>query len=379
MALENLDRAEINRYQRHLVIPEIGMGGQQKLKAAKVLVVGAGGLGSPVLLYLAAAGIGTLGIADGDTVSESNLQRQILFTTADVGKSKAFLAEQRLLALNPFTRIVVLNEAVTKENVLEVIAPYDIIVDATDNFLTRYLLNDACVLAGKPLVYGSIYRFEGQVSVFNAIAKEGDRSPHYRDLYPVPGASPNCAESGVIGVLPGIVGSMQANEVIKLVTGVGETLAGRLLLYDALTAESRIIRYRKNPKVAAITELKVEADASCLVDEKVNDEKNMKEITVEQLKELRDSGADFQLIDVREPHEFEIANLGGELIPLGQVDVQKDKISKDKQVVIHCRSGARSGNAVTFLEQKYGYNNLYNLKGGILAWSDQIDPTVPKY
>jgi len=388
MTLENRDQdltnqltaAEVWRYSRQIVIPEFGVVGQQKLKAAKVLVVGAGGLGSPLLLYLAAAGIGTLGIIDFDRVDESNLQRQVIYTTADVGKSKARTAGEKVKALNPFCQVNIYEAQLERSNALEIIRQYDVVADASDNFATRYLVNDACVLSSKPLVFGSIYRFEGQVSVFNAPQQNGERSPHYRDLFPVPGDAPNCAESGVIGILPGIIGSLQANEVIKIITSLGEILAGKLMVWDALHNETRVVRFRKNPDVAPITQLAEENPATCITNEKESDkEKSMKEVTVQELKELRDSGADFQLIDVREPHEYAIANLNGELIPLGQVEAQADKIARDKQVIVQCRSGARSGNAVRLLEEKFGYTNLYNLKGGILAWSDEVDPSVPKY
>jgi sulfur-carrier protein adenylyltransferase/sulfurtransferase len=378
--LPALSPAERARYSRHLVIPEFGLRGQQLLKGAKVLVIGAGGLGAPLLLYLAAAGVGTLGIVDFDRIEESNLQRQVLFTTADLGQLKAEVTAGRLRALNPHCQVQVHAQRLEAGNALALVQDYEVIADATDNFLTRYLINDACVLAGRPLVYGSIYRFEGQVSVFNALQADGRRSPHYRDVFPVPGAAPNCAESGVIGTLPGIIGTWQANEVIKLITGLGEPLAGKLLLFDALTNETRLIKYRHRPETAPVVALSPQPDATCSITETNNlSEKSMKEVTVQELKALMDSNADFQLIDVREPHEYQIANLGGELIPLGQVDAQADKIARDKQVVVHCRSGARSGNAIQFLEQKYGLQNLYNLKGGILAWSDQIDPAVPKY
>jgi sulfur-carrier protein adenylyltransferase/sulfurtransferase len=379
-ALPALSPAERSRYSRHMVIPEFGLTGQQKLKGAKVLVIGAGGLGAPLLLYLAAAGVGTLGIVEDDRVEESNLQRQVLFNTADLGRPKAEVAAERLRALNPHCQVVVHGQRLDAQNALALVGAYQVVADATDNFLTRYLINDACVLAGRPLVYGSIYRFEGQVSVFNALQADGRRSPHYRDVFPVPGAAPNCAESGVIGTLPGIIGTWQANEVIKLITGLGEPLTGKLLLFDALTNETRIIKYRHRPETAPVLALSPVPELTCNITEPNNlSEKIMKEVTVQELKALIDSNADFQLIDVREPHEYQIANLGGELIPLGQVEAQADKIARDKQVVVHCRSGARSGSAIQFLEQKLGLTNLYNLKGGILAWSDQIDPSVPKY
>lgn len=378
--LPELSAAEKARYSRHMLLPEFGLSGQQKLKAARVLVIGAGGLGAPLLLYLAAAGVGTLGIVEFDRIEESNLQRQVLFTTADLGKLKAEVTAERLKALNPHCQVKVHATRLETSNALTLLQEYEVVADATDNFLSRYLINDACVLAAKPLVYGSIYRFEGQVSVFNALQADGSRSPHYRDVFPVPGAAPNCAESGVIGTLPGIIGTWQANEVIKLITGLGTPLTGKLLLFDALSNETRIIKYRHRPETAPVLALSPEQDLTCNITQPNNfPEKIMKEVTVQELKALIDSNADFQLIDVREPHEYQIANIGGELIPLGQVEAQVDKFSRDKQVIVHCRSGARSGNAIAFLQQKYGFDNLYNLKGGILAWSDQVDPSVPKY
>lgn len=378
-SLPELSAAEKQRYSRHMVIPGFGLTAQQQLKAARVLVIGAGGLGAPLLLYLAAAGVGTLGIVDFDQVEESNLQRQVLFTTADLGQPKAAAAAARLQALNPYIQVQVHAERFGAGNALNLVEAYQVVVDATDNFQSRYLINDACVLAGRPLVYGSIYRFEGQVSVFNALLADGSRSPQYRDVFPVPGAAPNCAEAGVIGTLPGIIGTWQANEVIKLLTGLGEPLAGKLLLFDALSNETRLIRYRHRPETVPVRNLQAGQDILCSINEPNPNSEKMKEVSVQELKALIDSKADFQLIDVREPHEYQIANLGGELIPLGQVEAQADKFARDKQVVVHCRSGARSGTAVQLLEQKLGLTNLYNLKGGILAWSDQIDPSVPKY
>lgn len=366
------------RYARHIAIPEFNVEGQQKLKAAKVLVIGSGGLGSPVLLYLAAAGVGHLGIVDFDVVDESNLQRQILFTVDDVGKSKAETAKKRLLALNPHINITVHNTRFTKENALEIITQYDIVADGTDNFPTRYLVNDACVLSGKTNVYASIFRFEGQVSVFNHLNEDGTRGPNYRDMFPEPpppGLVPNCAEGGVLGVLPGIIGSMQASEVIKVITGVGEPLAGRLFLYDAASFTSRILKVNKNPETK-ITQL-INYEQFCGILPK--EEKPVKEVTVVELYDYQTKGIDFQLIDVREPYEYSIANLDAELIPLATVAEAANRIAKDKKVIIHCRSGVRSANAIRELENLFGFDNLYNLKGGILAWSKEIDSSVPTY
>ncbi len=376
--MSNLSPKEMARYARHIAIPEFNVEGQQKLKAAKVLVIGSGGLGSPVLLYLAAAGVGHLGIVDFDVVDESNLQRQILFTVDDVGKSKAETAKKRLLALNPHINITVHNTRFTKENALEIITQYDIVADGTDNFPTRYLVNDACVLSGKTNVYASIFRFEGQVSVFNHLNEDGTRGPNYRDMFPEPpppGLVPNCAEGGVLGVLPGIIGSMQASEVIKVITGVGEPLAGRLFLYDAASFTSRILKVNKNPETK-ITQL-INYEQFCGILPK--EEKPVKEVTVVELYDYQTKGIDFQLIDVREPYEYSIANLDAELIPLATVAEAANRIAKDKKVIIHCRSGVRSANAIRELENLFGFDNLYNLKGGILAWSKEIDSSVPTY
>ena len=373
----SFSKEELERYSRHLIIPEFNIEGQRRLKNAKVLVVGTGGLGSPLLLYLTAAGVGTIGILDFDIVDDSNLQRQVLFSVDTVGTPKVEAAKKRLEALNPHINFQVHNVQLTSENALEIIKDYDLVADGTDNFPTRYLVNDACVILGKPNVYASIFRFEGQVSVFNY--KNG---PHYRDLFPTPpppGLVPSCAEGGVIGVLPGIIGSLQANEVIKIISGVGEPLAGRLFLFDALTFETRTLKVHKNPDTPEITEL-IDYEHFCGLN--LNGQSNkeeVKEITVSELKELRDGSQDFQLIDVREPYEFDICNLEGELIPLGDVLDNIDKISSDKKVVVHCRSGARSATAINQLEKKFGFENLYNLKGGILAWADEIDTSMAKY
>ena len=375
----NLSPQEMARYARHIAIPEFNVEGQKKLKAAKVLVIGSGGLGSPLLLYLAAAGVGHLGIVDFDVVDESNLQRQVLFTIDDVGKSKAETAKTRLEKLNPYIKITVHNTAFTKDNALDIIKDYDVVADGTDNFPTRYLVNDACVLTNKVNVYGSIFRFEGQVSVFNYPQEDGTRGPNYRDLFPEPpppGLVPNCAEGGVLGVLPGIIGSLQASEVIKVITGVGETLSGRLFLFDAATFTTRTLKVAKNPNTK-ITEL-INYEQFCGILPK--EETPLKEVTVQELKTLVDSGNEaYQLIDVREPYEYDIANLNGELIPLSQVVQAANKIARDKKVIIHCRSGVRSANAIRELELLHNFDNLYNLKGGILAFSKEIDSTIPTY
>lgn len=371
---DNFSKEEQIRYSRHFVLPGFGPEVQLKLKSSKVIVIGAGGLGCPVLLYLAAAGVGTLAIVDDDQVSLSNLQRQILFTTEDLTKLKASSAAEKLKKLNPEVTFEVIEKRITSENVLTVLAPYDVIVDCTDNFPTRYLLNDACVILDKPLVYGSIFRYEGQVAVFNY-----QKSPNYRDLYPLPptpDSVPNCEEGGVLGVLAGIIGCMQANEVIKIAGDFGEPLAGRLMIFDSHTFECTQIKIPDQNSREKIKSL-INYDEFCGI--ATNPTDAMKEVTVQELKTLIDSGADFQLIDVREPHEYDICNLGGELIPQGEIPHQVEKVSKDRQVIFQCRSGARSGNMVQWLEKNHGFTNLYNLKGGILAWAREIDTSMPTY
>ena len=372
-----LSSAEMARYARHITIPEFGVAGQEKLKQAKVLVIGSGGLGSPVLLYLAAAGVGNIGIVDFDVVDDSNLQRQVLFTVEDIGKSKAETAKKRLEALNPYINITVYNTAFTKDNALDIIKDYDIVADGTDNFPTRYLVNDACVLAGKVNVYGSIFRFEGQVSVFNFLKEDGTRGPNYRHMFPEPpppGLVPNCAEGGVLGVLPGIIGSLQASEVIKVITGVGQPLVGKLFLFDVAAFETRTLKINTQQNIE-IKEL-INYESFCGLD---IEEEPVKEVTVQELDRLKNLGSDFQLIDVREIFEYEIANIEGELIPLSTVKDNLDKISKTKQVIIHCKSGVRSTNAIKELEELYPFDNLYNLKGGILAYANEIDNSIPVY
>ena len=376
-------KAELERYSRHLIIPEFNIEGQRKLKESKVLVVGAGGLGSPLLFDLTAAGAGTIGIVDFDTIEESNLQRQVLFTVDDIGKSKAKTAAQRLKRLNPHVEFRVYDTQLTSDNALEIIRDYDVIADGTDNFPTRYLVNDACVILGKPNVYASIFRFEGQVSVFNHLMPDGSRGPNYRDLFPEPpppGLVPSCAEGGVLGVLPGIIGSLQANEVIKIITGVGEPLAGRLFLFDAFSFETRTVKVAKDPDTKEITKLIDYIEFCGLNNSSQKTEENMvKEITVQELASLKENGSDYQLIDVREPYERKIASIEGELVPLAQIMSFADNIARDKKVIIYCRSGSRSAQAVIQLEKQNGFDNLYNLKGGILAWAKEIDPTVAKY
>lgn len=377
-------KEELARYNRHIIIPEFGLESQQKLKASKVLVVGSGGLGSPVLLYLAAAGVGTLGIVDFDVVDDSNLQRQILFGVESVGIPKVEAAKQRLLALNPHIKIQLFNEQLTSKNALDIIKDFDVVADGTDNFPTRYLVNDACILTGKPNVYASIFQFEGQVSVFNYRNAKGETGPNYRDLYPTPpppGLVPSCAEGGVLGVLPGIIGSMQASEVIKVITGIGETLSGRFFIFDALNFETRIFKISKrednpiNGKNPTIKEL-IDYEQFCGM--RVV-EKPIKEISVKDLYDWQVKGEEFQLIDVREPHEYDIVNIGGELIPLATVSANADRIDRDKKVIVHCKMGGRSAKAIRELEEKYGFDNLYNLNGGIMAYIDEVRPELTKY
>ena len=376
----NLSKEELARYSRHIIIPEFNIEGQKKLKAAKVLVIGTGGLGSPMLLYLAAAGVGTIGIVDFDVVDDSNLQRQVLYSVKDVGRPKVEAARERILGLNPHINVIAYNEHLSSKNALEIFKDYDVVADGTDNFPTRYLVNDACVLTGIPNVYASIFRFDGQVSVFNY-----NNGPNYRDLYPEPpppGLVPSCAEGGVLGVLPGIIGSLQANEVIKVITGIGETLSGRLFAFDALNFSTKIFKIGKdksnplNGENPTIKEL-IDYQQFCGIVLDVINEK-VKEITVQELKKKMDAKEDFQLIDVREKHEYDFVNLGAELIPLNTVLDNVEKFSRDKQVIIHCKGGVRSAKAIQALEEK-GFINLYNLKGGIVAYAKEVDESLPVY
>src|SRR5271168_611980 len=385
VAPPQLDNAEIARYSRHLILPEVGLEGQQKLKAAKVLCVGTGGLGAPLAYYLAAAGIGTLGLVDFDVVDESNLQRQIIHSTNDVGRPKIDSAAEKLKALNPYVNIVKHETMLTSANALEIIKDYDIVADGTDNFPTRYLVNDACVLSGKPNAYGSIFRFEGQASVF--ATKQG---PCYRCLYPEPpppGLVPSCAEGGVLGILPGLVGVIQATEVIKLILGQGEPLIGRLLLVDSLNMRFRELKLRKNTDCPVcgthptVTKL-IDYEQFCGIQPPANVEGTMNnsisQISVIDFKRRLDTGEDVYLLDVREPHEYQIANLGGHLIPLGDLPARVQELDSSREIVIHCKMGGRSQKAAEFLQQT-GFRKVQNLAGGIQAWSEQVDPRVPKY
>jgi adenylyltransferase/sulfurtransferase len=360
------------RYSRQIVLPAFGEGGQTRLREASVVVVGAGGLGCAVLPYLAAAGVGTIGIVDGDVVALSNLQRQVLYTELDLGKLKATCAAARVRELNFAAKVVAFSEPLTSANALEILKNFDCVVDATDRFPARYLINDACVLLGKPFVYGSIHQYEGQLGVFNY-----QHGVTYRDLFPQPphpASVPSCDTGGVLGALAGMIGAMQAIEVLHLAAGMKPGLAGKLLVMDCRTYEQQIFNIPNRNQKEAIKNL-IDYDFFC----SSTNEYPMKEVTVKELKEMMDTHADFQLIDVREPHEYDICHLNGELIPLGQVPHHLDQIARDKKVVVHCRSGGRSGNIIQWLEKNHGFTNLYNLKGGILAWADEIDPSVTKY
>ena len=381
--LPELTNADLARYARHISLPEVGVEGQQKLKSARVLCVGAGGLGSPLALYLAAAGIGTLGIVDFDVVDASNLQRQIIHATNDIGRSKLDSAAEKLAALNPGVKVVKHETTLTSANALDILKDYDIVADGTDNFPTRYLVNDACVLLGKLNVYGSVFRFEGQASVF--AAREG---PCYRCLYPEPpppGTVPNCAEGGVLGILPGLVGIIQATEVIKLVLTKGDPLIGRLLLVDALAMRFRELKLKKNSECPVcgenptVTRL-IDYQQFCGLAPQSSQEKilNIPQMTVQELKQRLDAGEDLMILDVREPYEYQIANIGGTLIPMNEVPQRLAEIDRNREIVVQCRSGARSQRIAEFLAAQ-GYLNVKNLAGGILAWADQIDPKVQKY
>ncbi|MBA3338967.1 MAG: adenylyltransferase/sulfurtransferase MoeZ [Geodermatophilaceae bacterium] len=370
---------EVRRYSRHLIIPDVGMDGQKRLKNARVLAVGAGGLGSPTLLYLAAAGVGTLGIVEFDVVDESNLQRQIIHGTSDVGKSKALSAKESIAEINPLVDVVLHETRLDSDNVLDIFAQYDLIVDGTDNFATRYLVNDACVLLDKPYVWGSIFRFDGQVSVF-----WDSKGPNYRDLYPVPpppGMVPSCAEGGVLGVLCATIGSIQATEAIKLITGIGDTLLGRLTVYDALEMTFRTVSIRKDPKAEPITEL-IDYENFCgVVSDAASEAALGSTITVEELKDMMDSGKDFELIDVREPNEYEIVSIpGAKLIPKDEILSGRalSQLPQNRPIVLHCKSGARSAEALAAV-QAAGFGDAVHVQGGVLAWANRIDTSLPTY
>src|SRR3954447_5134230 len=377
-----LEREELLRYGRHLLLPEVAIDGQRRLKAARVLIIGAGGLGSPAALYLAAAGVGTIGLVDFDIVEVTNLQRQLLHGTSDVGRSKLDSARDRLHDANPNVKLELHATRLTAANALTILREYDIVLDGTDNFATRYLVNDACVLLGKPNVYGSIFRFEGQASVFAT-----DNGPCYRCLYPEPpppGLVPSCAEGGVLGILPGLVGVMQATEVIKLILGIGEPLIGRLLLIDALGMKFRELKLRKNPDCPVcgthptVTKL-IDYNEFCGIrGEEKPVASGVPEIQVEDLKRRLDAKEDLFVLDVREPHEYQICNIGGYLIPLNDLPKRVNELDSSREIVVHCKMGGRSAKAVAFLQQA-GFSKVHNLAGGITAWSDRVDPKVPKY
>ena len=377
-----LTNEEVLRYSRHLIMPEVAQQGQERIKSARVLCVGTGGLGSPVALYLAAAGVGTLGIVDFDVVDFTNLQRQIIHTTNDVGRSKVASAAEKIAAINPFVEVRRFDEKLTSANAMEVISEFDIVADGTDNFATRYLVNDACVLSGKPNVYASIFRFEGQASVFAT-----GTGPCYRCLYPEPpppGMVPSCEEGGVLGVLPGLLGVIQATEVLKLILGLGESLSGRLLLVDAAAMRFREVRVSKDPECPVcgvnptIREL-IDYDQFCGVrgEESVK-APLVKEIQPEELKRRLDAGEDIFVLDVREPHEYQICNLGGHLIPLDQLACRVQELDPSREIVVHCKAGGRSAKAAEFLVNS-GFRHVSNLAGGIARWTEKVDPNIPKY
>jgi len=376
-----LNKEEYERYSRHIILPEVGLEGQKRLKAASVVCIGTGGLGSPLLLYLAAAGIGRIGIVDFDIVDRSNLQRQIIHGTAKVGQPKLESAKQRILDINPFCQVDLYNTRISSDNALEILKPYDVVVDGTDNFPTRYLVNDACVLLGKPNIYGSIFRFEGQASVFNY--QEG---PNYRDVFPEPpppGMVPSCAEGGVLGVLCGVIGSIQATETIKVILGMNTTLSGRLLLYNAQTMTFRELKLRPNPERPEIKEL-IDYEQFCGIPQMQEQETDVPEMTVQELKQLMEQKAnDYVLIDVRNPNEYEIAKIpGATLIPLSEIEdgsgVEKVKqLTNGHRLIAHCKMGGRSAKALRILKDA-GIEGT-NLKGGIRAWSQEVDSSIPEY
>jgi adenylyltransferase/sulfurtransferase len=379
--LPSLSQQEVLRYSRHLIIPEVGLEGQRRLKAARVLMVGAGGLGSPIGLYLAAAGVGTLGIVEFDVVDETNLQRQLLHGTKDVGRKKLDSARDRIHDVNPNVEVVAHDARLTSENALEIIRNYDLVVDGTDNFATRYLTNDACVLLGKPNVYGSIFRFEGQATIFCT-----DQGPCYRCLYPEPpppGLVPSCAEGGVLGILPGLVGVVQATETVKLIAGIGEPLVGRLLLVDALSMQFRTVKLRRDPKCPACgtRELKklVDYEQFCGIRGQPDETAGVPALTPKELQARLARKDDFDLVDVREAHEWDICRIpGARLAPLSTFSDALRTLDSARDVVVYCRSGVRSAKALKQL-QAAGFRRVWNLTGGILRWSDEVDPSVPKY
>jgi molybdopterin/thiamine biosynthesis adenylyltransferase/rhodanese-related sulfurtransferase len=370
-------KRELTRYSRQILLPEVGIEGQQKLKEGSVLVIGAGGLGSPALYYLAAAGVGRIGIVDFDKIDESNLHRQILYTADQTGLPKAKVAGERIAAINPHTKVETYECAIDASNALDLIGKYDVILDGSDNLPTRYLVNDACVLLEKTLIYGAVFQFEGQVSVFNQPGKTG-RGPNYRDLFPEPPPPemvPSCSAGGVLGVLPGIIGTMQANEAIKVIAGIGQTLSGRLMAFDGLDFSTRYLKLTVNPdnpvsgNNPTIKKL-IDYEAFC---NPSREKTTMKEISPQEVKQLLNKGDEFQLIDVREPFEYEIANIGGLNLPLSSIRNSTGSISKTKKVVLHCKSGQRSAQAIKLLEKEFGFTNLWNMKGGLAGWQKEVE------
>lgn len=379
--MTSFSKRELERYSRHIIIPEFNIEGQRKLKEAKVLVIGTGGLGAPLLQYLAAAGVGHLGVVDFDIVDQSNLQRQVLFGMEDIGRPKVEAASERLRNLNPDIEIKTFNTRFTSENALDIMKGYDLVADGTDNFPSRYLVNDAAVILDIPNVYASIYRFDGQASVFNYTFPDGTKGPQYRDLFPSPPPPelvPSCAEGGVLGVLPGIMGSIQALEVIKVITGTGDPLAGKLFLFEATSFQTRTLRISKREDTPRVSEL-IDYEAFCFPASMAESKDDVTEISVAELFNWKQSGKEFQLIDVRENYEYEISNIGGELIPKDVISNRTEMIRTDIPVVIYCRSGKRSAEAIRSLSGKFGFKNLLNLKGGILAYADEVDPDLAKY
>jgi len=387
---EILSAAELARFNRHIILPQVGLDGQEKLKQARVLCVGTGGLGSPISLYLSAAGVGTLGLVDFDVVDDSNLQRQIVHSTADIGRPKVESARDTLLGINPHLNVKLHGEGIRRDNVREIVAQYDLVVDGTDNFPTRYLVNDACVLEDKPLIYASIFQFEGQATVFN-YAVGDDRGPCYRCLYPEPpppGLVPSCAEGGVLGVLPGVIGVIQATEAVKIILGKGTTLSGRLLLYDAMDMRFREMKLRRDPSCPACGDSPsiadvVEYEQFCgLPPTETTEEDDVLadyDITPLALKTMMDANPELFVLDVREPHEIDICAITGtHKIPLGQIAQRYAEVPVDQPVIVHCKLGGRSAQAVEFLQDK-GYSNVKNLAGGILRWIDDVDGSLQKY
>ncbi|MFB6257071.1 MAG: ThiF family adenylyltransferase [Flavobacteriales bacterium] len=375
------EKRELERYSRHLLLPGFGREGQEKLKKSSVVVIGAGALGAPVLLYLAAAGVGRIRIIDPDQVADHNLQRQVLFRTGDIGRFKAEVAKEALESLNPWIHVEAERESFDSENGQELLQEMDLLIDGSDNFPTRYLANDASVLSGIPNIHASVFRFEGQIAIFNATDEKGERSVDYRDLFPEPpppGSVPGCNEGGVLGMLPGIMGSLQANEAIKILSGMGASLGGELLIFDALTTRTKRVEIPKDPDHPGINRL-VDQQGFCGIPPSASEQEAPPSVTPEALKQMSESGSSFDLVDVREVGEREIVHIGGRNIPLDQLPEAGEQIPMDRPVILYCRSGQRSARAVSILEQRYPHGAFYNLQGGILAWVDRIDPSLPSY